>query len=60
MVMLLISIAMIKVLGKRLLFINVCVQFYFKRIYIFSVDGEVHFLSGLYAGAVLCIQTRVK
>ena len=60
MVMLLISIAMIKVLGKRLLFISVCVQFYFKRIYIFSVDSVVHFLSGLYAGAVLCIQTRFK
>ena len=35
-------------------------HFFFLSVYIFSLDGVVHFLSGLYAGAVLCIQTRFK
>ena len=33
-----------------------CVQFYFKRMDIFSLDDEVHFLSRLYTSSVLSIQ----
>ena len=31
-------------------------QFYFKRIYIFSLDGVVHFFSLVYTGSVLCTE----
>ena len=35
---------------------SVCVQFCFKCMDIFSLDGEVHFLSWLYTSSVLSIQ----
>ena len=35
---------------------SVCVQFYFKRIYVCFLDDEVHFLSWLYTSSVLIIQ----
>ena len=35
---------------------NVCVQLCFKYMDIFSLDGEVHFLSWLYTSSVLSIQ----
>ena len=35
---------------------SVWMQFYFKRIYIFSLDGVVHFFSLVYTGSVMCAE----